>query len=153
MAKQTVQIGTTTNDNTGDPLRTAFDKINDNFDEIYIAGPVSSNVTISSNTVSTSTGDLTITADSSQVIVTGDLFISGKITGDDSSILEIMSPIVINSIQAENEIVSFSDPIKLPTLTTTERNALSTVANGTLIYNSTDSKIQAYAGGGWVDLH
>ena len=153
MAKQTVQIGTTTNDNTGDPLRTAFDKINDNFDEIYIAGPVSSNVTISSNTVSTSTGDLTITADSSQVIVTGDLFISGKITGDDSSILEIMSPIVINSIQAENEIVSFSDPIKLPTLTTTERNALSTVANGTLIYNSTDTKIQAYAGGGWVDLH
>ena len=153
MAKQTVQIGTTTNDNTGDPLRTAFDKINDNFDEIYIAGPVSSNVTISSNTVSTSTGDLTITADSSQVIVTGDLFISGKITGDDSSILEIMSPIVINSIQAENEIVSFSDPIKLPTLTTTERNALSTVSNGTLIYNSTDSKIQAYAGGGWVDLH
>ena len=153
MAKQTVQIGTTTNDNTGDPLRTAFDKINDNFDEIYIAGPVSSNVTISSNTVSTSTGDLTITADSSQVIVTGDLFISGKITGDDSSILEIMSPIVINSIQAENEIVSFSDPIKLPTLTTTERNALTTVANGTLIYNSTDSKIQAYAGGGWVDLH
>ena len=83
MAKQTVQIGTTTNDNTGDPLRTAFDKINDNFDEIYIAGPVSSNVTISSNTVSTSTGDLTMTADSSQVIVTGDLFISGKITGDD----------------------------------------------------------------------
>ena len=153
MAKQTVQIGTTTNDNTGDPLRTAFDKINDNFDEIYIAGPVSSNVTISSNTVSTSTGDLTITADSSNVIVTGDLFITGKITGDDSSILEIMSPIVINSIQAENEIVSFSDPIKLPTLTTTERNALTTVANGTLIYNSTASKIQAYAGGGWVDLH
>jgi len=153
MAKQTVQIGTTTNDNTGDPLRTAFDKINDNFDEIYIAGPVSSNVTITNNTVSTSTGDLTITADSSQVIVTGDLFISGKITGDDSSILEIMSPIVINSIQAENEIVSFSDPIKLPTLTTVERNALSTVANGTLIYNSTDTKIQAYAGGGWVDLH
>lgn len=153
MAKQTVQIGTTTNDNTGDPLRTAFDKINDNFDEIYIAGPVSSNVTISGNTVSTSTGDLTITAGSSQVIVTGDLFISGKITGDDSSILEIMSPIVINSIQAESEIVSFSDPIKLPTLTTVERNALTTVANGTLIYNSTATKIQAYAGGGWVDLH
>ena len=153
MAKQTVQIGTTTNDNTGDPLRTAFDKINDNFDEIYIAGPVSSNISISGTTVSTATGQLSLTSDNGVIEVQGDLFITGKITGDNSSILEIMSPIVINSIQAENEIVSFSDPIKLPTLTTTERNALSTVSNGTLIYNSTDSKIQAYAGGGWVDLH
>ena len=153
MAKQTVQIGTTTNDNTGDPLRTAFDKINDNFDEIYIAGPVSSNISISGTTVSTASGQLSLTSDNGVIEVQGDLFITGKITGDNSSILEIMSPIVINSIQAENEIVSFSDPIKLPTLTTTERNALSTVANGTLIYNSTASKIQAYAGGGWVDLH
>jgi hypothetical protein len=35
MAKQTVNIGTTANDGTGDPLRTAFDKLNDNFDEVY----------------------------------------------------------------------------------------------------------------------
>jgi len=36
MAKQTINIGTTANDGTGDPLRTAFDKTNDNFDEIYL---------------------------------------------------------------------------------------------------------------------
>ena len=35
MAKQTINIGTTANDGTGDPLRTAFDKINDNFTELY----------------------------------------------------------------------------------------------------------------------
>ena len=35
MAKQTVSIGSSANDGTGDPLRTAFDKINDNFDELY----------------------------------------------------------------------------------------------------------------------
>ena len=35
MAKQTINIGTTANDGTGDPLRTAFDKVNDNFDEVY----------------------------------------------------------------------------------------------------------------------
>lgn len=35
MAKQTVNLGTTANDGTGDPLRTAFDKLNDNFDEVY----------------------------------------------------------------------------------------------------------------------
>ena len=35
MAKQTVDIGTYANDGTGDSLRTAFDKINDNFTELY----------------------------------------------------------------------------------------------------------------------
>lgn len=37
MAKQSINIGSAPNDRTGDPLRTAGDKINDNFDEIYTA--------------------------------------------------------------------------------------------------------------------
>lgn len=35
MAKQTVNIGTSANDGTGDQLRSAFDKLNDNFNEVY----------------------------------------------------------------------------------------------------------------------
>ena len=35
MAKQTINIGTTANDGTGDPIRDAFDKTNDNFTELY----------------------------------------------------------------------------------------------------------------------
>ena len=35
MAKQTVNIGAVANDGTGDQLRNAFDKLNDNFDEVY----------------------------------------------------------------------------------------------------------------------
>jgi hypothetical protein len=35
MAKQTVNIGTVSNDGTGDQLRNAFDKLNDNFNEVY----------------------------------------------------------------------------------------------------------------------
>ena len=35
MAKQTVDLGTSLNSGDGDPLRIAFDKINDNFDELY----------------------------------------------------------------------------------------------------------------------
>ena len=35
MAKRTVNIGSTANDGTGDQLRTAFDKLNQNNDEIY----------------------------------------------------------------------------------------------------------------------
>jgi hypothetical protein len=35
MAQQTINIGTTANDGTGDTARDAFDKANDNFDELY----------------------------------------------------------------------------------------------------------------------
>lgn len=37
MAKQVIGIGTTANDGTGDPARTAFGKVNDNFTENYDA--------------------------------------------------------------------------------------------------------------------
>ncbi len=35
MAKQTINVGTSANDGTGDPLRSAFIKTNDNFTELY----------------------------------------------------------------------------------------------------------------------
>jgi hypothetical protein len=38
MAQQIINIGATANDGTGDPLRTAFDKCNDNFTELYAGG-------------------------------------------------------------------------------------------------------------------
>ena len=37
MAKQTVGIGSSANDGTGDTLRAGADKINDNFNEVYAA--------------------------------------------------------------------------------------------------------------------
>jgi hypothetical protein len=36
MAQQLIGIGASANDGTGDPLRTAFDKVNDNFNELYV---------------------------------------------------------------------------------------------------------------------
>ena len=47
MAKQTLGLGTTANDNTGDTLRVGGDKINDNFNELYSAIGNGSNLTIS----------------------------------------------------------------------------------------------------------
>ena len=38
MAKQTINVGTTSNDNTGDTLRVSFTKVNANFTELYTAG-------------------------------------------------------------------------------------------------------------------
>ncbi len=37
MAKQTINVGSSANDGTGDPNRTAFQKCNSNFDELYSA--------------------------------------------------------------------------------------------------------------------
>ena len=35
MAKQTINLGTMADNKSGDPLRTAFQKINENFNELY----------------------------------------------------------------------------------------------------------------------
>ena len=45
MAKQTINIGASANDGTGDPLRNAFDKVNDNFNEIYFGAGSGSSIT------------------------------------------------------------------------------------------------------------
>ena len=51
----------------------------------------------------------------------------------------------INNIEA-------GETVLFPSLTTTERNAL-TASNGMVVYNETTNKLQVYAGGSWTDLH
>ena len=61
MAKQTINIGSNANDGTGDPLRTAFQKINENFAELY--GDDSSADTFTSPQITTPTITGTATID------------------------------------------------------------------------------------------
>ena len=75
MAKKTINIGTSANDRTGDNLRSASSKINDNFDELYAnAGSLEF------------TGSTITTNDSSSIIidqkltVTSDMQIDGTLT-------------------------------------------------------------------------
>jgi hypothetical protein len=49
--QQQIDYGASANDGTGDPLRTAFIKTDDNFDNVWLAGPVGSNITIINNTI------------------------------------------------------------------------------------------------------
>ena len=49
--QQIIDYGTTANDGTGDPLRTAFIKTDENFNNVWLAGPVGSNITIANNTI------------------------------------------------------------------------------------------------------
>ena len=110
MAKQTVNIGVTANDNTGDPLRTAFDKANDNFDEIYLAGPVSSNVKISTNVIaSTNTnGNINITpTGTGQVVITSvPTNISGNLKLGDGSTQNTGIETIYHYIIADRSTIS-----------------------------------------------
>jgi len=49
MTQQTINIGTTANDGTGDDLRTAMQKVNLNFTELYGASPLTSSISIEGN--------------------------------------------------------------------------------------------------------
>ena len=48
--------------------------------------------------------------------------------------------------------IEAGETVLFPSLTTTERNAL-TASNGMVVYNETTNKLQVYAGGSWTDLH
>ena len=69
MAKQTINIGTVANDGTGDPLRTAFDKVNDNFTELYNddAGDVNSVTGSGGLTASPTTGAVVVNLDNDSI--------------------------------------------------------------------------------------
>ncbi len=73
MAKQLVNIGNSANDGAGDPLRTAFNKINENFTEVYteLGGSTLSNISLSGNTISTddTNGNLTLSPNGTGAVI------------------------------------------------------------------------------------
>ena len=75
MAKQAINIGTTANDGTGDPIRSAFDKVNDNEDELYEGA----NITATAPLAKTSVADTSVTlAISDDGITATQLAVSGN---------------------------------------------------------------------------
>jgi hypothetical protein len=53
MTQYVINIGAIPNDGTGDPLRTAFNETNLNFNQVFAAGPVLSNIQIANNKILT----------------------------------------------------------------------------------------------------
>jgi len=53
MTQIIINVGEIANDGTGEALRDAFVAVNENFTEVYTAGPVGSNVRIANNTITT----------------------------------------------------------------------------------------------------
>ena len=75
MAKQAIGIGTTANDGTGDPLRTAMDKTNDNFNEVYALFGNGSTLAISGD-ATVSAGALTIASSAVETTMLNDIKIN-----------------------------------------------------------------------------
>ena len=82
MAKQTINVGSTANDGTGDKLRDAFVKVNSNFTELYNddAGDVNSVNAGTGISVDQTTGAVTVTNASPNATHTGEVTGSGALT-------------------------------------------------------------------------
>jgi hypothetical protein len=87
--------------------------------------------------------------------ITGTGAIAGVFTGNIDGIVGGTTPAAVTGTAISGTSIAVTGTagaMKLNTVTTTQRNALS-AAVGMIVYNSTTSKIQAYAGSAWVDLH
>ena len=130
MAKQTINIGTTANDGTGDPLRTAFDKVNDNFTELYNddAGDVNSVNAGTGISVDQTTGAVTVTN-------AGDL----DTTTDNGAT-------TTNAITVGGLHVNSTGAVEMPTGTDGERP---TPVAGMFRFNTTSNEFEGYDGTAW----
>ena len=96
MARQPINIGLSANDGTGDPLRTAFDKINDNFVELYGGdndiNTLDANLDVNNNAITTgvTNGDVTLTPNGTGSIKLGAMkFVGTTMSSDDSTQITI----------------------------------------------------------------
>ena len=53
MAQTTINVGSNANDGTGDDLRSAFISVNANFTELYAASPITTQISLAGNTITT----------------------------------------------------------------------------------------------------
>ena len=87
--------------------------------------------------------------------ITGTGAIAGTFTGNIDGIVGGNTPAAVTGTAISGTSIAVTGTagtMKLNTMTTGQRNALS-AAVGMIIYNSTTSKIEAYAGSAWVALH
>ena len=152
MTQRTINIGATANDGTGDQLRTAFDKVNDNFVEIYteLGGTSLSNIKISGNTISTddTNGNLTLDPNGS-----GTIILANAATA--SSTLTVTGALTAGSTLAVTGALTAASSVTFASMTTVQRDALTEVT-GMVIFNTTTPKLQICSDGAvptWADLH
>ena len=99
MAQQILNVGTTANDGTGDTLREAMIKTNENFTELYASPLLASGISVSGNEIiaSRSNDDLILQAAGTGSIVAGALSFKGtSISSTDSTIVNVNEGLVVD---------------------------------------------------------
>ena len=122
MARQGINIGSSANDGTGDPLRTAFDKINDNFVELYGTdndiNTLDANLNVNTFAITTgvTNGDITVTPNGTGSINLGAVKFKGtSISSDDSTIININEGLVVSGTASVSGALSSSTSLALAT--------------------------------------
>ena len=126
MTQQTINIGQSANDTSGDPLRTAFSKVNANFTELYtqLAG---FNLT---NSIPSLSGN------------------SGKVLSNNGTALNWTAPVTdINQLTDSSHLLASN--IVVPTTST----APSSPSTGQLWYSTTAGRMYIYYENAWIDAN
>ena len=122
MARQAINIGSSANDGTGDPLRTAFDKINDNFVELYGGdndiNTLDANLNVNNFAITTgvTNGDITVTPNGTGSILLGSMKFNGTtLSSDDSTIININEGLVVDGTANISGAATLATSLKLAT--------------------------------------
>ena len=120
MAKQTINIGSNANDGTGDPLRTAFDKINDNFTELYGSdndlNTLDANLDVNNFIITTgvTNGNITITPNGTGDLLLGALRVNGtSISADNSTFINLNEGVIIDGSLRVDDAVNLNTSLTL----------------------------------------
>ena len=151
MARQTINIGTTANDGTGDPLRTAFDKINDNFAELYgtdgDSNTLAGNLDINGHNIisSRSNEDIRILPAGTGGVIASAVRIAGTtISSDDSTQITIAENVQTTGTLNVTGATSLGTSLTLATGATVTGIDNGTLATGSATLLATQGAIKTY---------
>ncbi len=149
MTQQIINLGTSANAGDGDNLRSAMDKTNDNFTELYGANSVSSNLAFSGQTISSynTNGDIILGPDG-----TGTIRIAQNVIPDADNTRWIGSNTVRPlGIYVGTAGIITSGPITNATYAnaTVRDSTLTQPVAGQMIFITDVAKLQFYNGSAW----
>lgn len=180
MAKKIIDIGSSPNKGDGDPLRTAFDKINENFTELYDAnlsdpGNIGSDIVPATDSIfDLGSADkqwadiyvsdfIYLNGQRLEASATGAILVNGsaaqEVVDIKGSVFADDSTVLVDAVAGK--VVGASEPSSFlaPQYTQAEIDNI-TPQPGLIVYNTTTGKFQGYAEdafgdsiAAWADLH
>jgi len=151
MTKQTINIGSNANDGTGDPLRTAFDKINDNFTELYGSdndlNTLDANLDVNNYIITTgvTNGNITITPNGTGDLLLGALRVNGtSISADNSTFINLNEGVIIDGTLRVDDAVNLNTSLTLAAGATITEFATSTALGTSDTKVPTQNAVKTY---------